>query len=150
MKLLVERLYKKKDYTIGKLYIDGEYLCDTLEDTDRGFTSDQFPCEIRKLKVAGKSAIPTGTYVISLSVYSTKFGAKPFYKRTCGGRVPRLLDVPGFSGVLIHCGNDNSDTEGCILLGYNTEPGIVTNSQKVFEILMDKIRDQKAIYLTIK
>lgn len=150
MKILLERCYKKKNYTIGRLYIDGEYFCDTLEDTDRGFTNELYDFEIKRAKVYGKSAIPTGTYRISLSVYSTKFGSKKFYKEVCDGRLPRLLNVPGFSGILIHCGVDESNTEGCILIGLNTSRGELSDSKEIYKKFIERIKNQSNLYITIK
>lgn len=93
MKIEVKRLYKKANYTIGKIYVDGQYVSDTLEDTDRGLTQEMTDGEIEKKKVFGKTAIPSGEYDVTLSVISPKFGKMPYYKEVCGGRLPRLLSV---------------------------------------------------------
>ena len=102
MELKVKRKAFEKDYTIGKLYIDGVAYCDTLEDCDRGLTQDMPLEEIQAKKVYGKTAIPTGTYEIDMNTVSPKFKdrswAKPY-----GGKLPRLVNVPGYEGVLIHC-----------------------------------------------
>lgn len=133
MKLLLLRVVKKPDFTIGKLYIDRTYYCDTLEDTDRGLDEEETTlAEIKRLKVHGKTAIPTGTYTIDMNTISPRFGQRAFYKSVCGGKLPRLTAVQGFSGVLIHCGNTAKDTEGCILVGVNSIAGKVTNSQATF------------------
>ena len=66
MKLLVDRKYKKENYTISNLYIDGKYFCNTIEDTDRGLTQNMPLSEIKARKVASKTAIPTGTYKVTL------------------------------------------------------------------------------------
>lgn len=135
MKLLLKRLFKGPDYTIGKLYINDVYECDTLEDTDRGLTSQMSISEIELKKVYGKTAIPTGTYKIDMTTVSPKFKdrvwAKP-YK----GILPRLIDVKGYSGVLIHVGNKAEDTLGCILVGENKVKGQVVNSTATFYELM--------------
>ena len=73
MKLLLKTVAKKDRYTIGKLYVNDEYFCDTLEDTSRGLTSKMSEYEISKIKVHGNTAIPTGTYQITLDVVSPKF-----------------------------------------------------------------------------
>ena len=101
-KLKLERAYKKEGYTIGNLYVNGGFFCNTLEDTDRGLTSKMSPLEIAGRKIPGQTAIPTGKYDITLNVVSPKFGKRPAYA-FCGGKLPRLLNVPGFEGVLIHC-----------------------------------------------
>lgn len=121
MLIEVKRKYLKKDYTIGKLYIDGRYVCDTLED------------EVRPLgeKVYGKTAIPVGTYKLRWA-YSAKF------KRY----LPRLIDVPYFKGVLIHPGNIIADTEGCILPGENKHKGMVINSRHYSDIINEVVRKE--------
>ena len=111
MRLILKRLYLKTDYTIGKLYMDGKYFCDTLEDQVRDLTKEK--------KIPGKTAIPAGTYEIVVNV-------SPRFKR----KLPRLLDVPGFDGILIHRGNTAEDTAGCILVGENRERGKIINSTR--------------------
>lgn len=90
MLLTLRRIARKSEYTIGKLYIDGVYFCDTLEDTDRGLKQSMTEKEIAKIKIPSKTAIPTGTYSVTLKEYSTKFGKQSFYQRVCNGRLPRL------------------------------------------------------------
>ena len=115
MKLLLKRIAQKPDYTIGRLYIDGQYFCDTLEDT------------VREKKIAGKTAIPEGTYEVIVN-------RSPKFKRD----LPRLLNVPNFEGILIHRGNTPNDTSGCILVGENKVKGKVINSTK-YETLLTSI-----------
>ena len=148
MKLTVKRIAKKPTYTIGKLYIDGVYFCDTVEDTDRGLFQDQSLDLIKKIKIPNKTAIPTGTYKLTLNVISPKYSKKAIYQEICKGRVPRLLDVPGYDGVLIHIGNSADDSSGCILVGQNKVVGKVINSTETFRKLYNKIKGQKD--LTIK
>ena len=144
MKLLLKRIAKRSSYTIGKLYINGQYFCDTLEDTDRGLTQGMSLQEISKIKVKDKTAIPTGIYSITLNIISPKFGAKAFYKANAnGGKIPRLQNVPGYEGILIHCGNTDADTSGCILVGENREVGKVLNSQATFRKLYQILDDCK-------
>lgn len=118
MKLILERCYAKETYTIGKLYyIDEEtqakrYIADTLEDADRRLDSSMSEDAIKKLKVYANTAIPTGKYQITLNVVSPKYSKRQYYKLICDGKVPRLLGVKGFNGVLIHIGNTNKDTAG--------------------------------------
>lgn len=115
MKLLLDRIYKGTEYTIGKLYIGGVYFCDTIEDTVRE----------DGVKVFGKTAIPAGTYQIMLT-YSNRF------KKV----MPQLLNVPNFEGVRIHSGNTELDTEGCLIIGENKEKGKVLNSRVTYDKLM--------------
>ena len=137
MKLEVHRIAKKNEYTIGRLYINGKYECDTLEDCDRGLTQDMPLEEIKAKKVYGKTAIPTGTYDIDMNTVSPKFEkrswAKPF-----GGKLPRLVNVPGYEGVLIHPFNKASESLGCIGVGKNSIKGMITDSSRTFMSLMSK------------
>lgn len=147
--LLLKRIAKKPMYTIGKLYIDDKYFCDTIEDTDRGL-SQALPLDINAMrKVKGKTAIPTGTYKITLDVVSQRFGNRAQYK-FCNGKLPRLLNVPAFEGVLIHIGNDANDTEGCILVGKNKQVGKVLDSTITFRKLYEILKVHKDITITIK
>ena len=134
--LEVKRIFTCDNYTIGHLYANGEYVCDTIEDTDRGLRDDMEVNEITKKKVYGETAIPTGTYEITMNEYSNKFGAKAAYK-PYGGFLPRLINVKGYSGVLIHIGNYPTDSLGCILVGWNKTKGMVNESTKAFNLLMD-------------
>lgn len=136
MKLHLHRIYKGVDYTIGKLYVDGKFFCNTLEDTDRGLTKDMSIEEIKKIKVYGRTAIPTGKYKVTLEVQSPKFSNYRQYK-FCDGYLPRLVNVPGFDGILIHIGNTDEDSSGCILVGKNSSKGKVLNSTATFKRLYD-------------
>lgn len=138
MELLVKRRYKGSAYTIGSLYVNGVYECDTLEDPDRGLTSEMSLEEIKSKKIYSNTAIPTGKYSVSMSVVSPRFKdrswAKPY-----SGKIPRLLDVKGYEGVLIHVGNKATDTSGCILVGENKIKGQVVNSTACFMELMTQL-----------
>ena len=112
MDLKLKRIYSSDTYTIGHLYINADYYCDTLEDTDRGLSSDMPEEQIKKIKIYGKTAIPTGRYKVEVT-YSPKF------KR----HLPLLIGVKGFTGIRIHSGNTPEDTLGCLLVGYNKEKG---------------------------
>ena len=137
MELKVKRVAKKNEYTIGRLYIDGQYVCDTLEDVDRGLTQDMPLEEIKEKKVYGKTAIPTGTYEIDMNTISPKFQARSWAK-PYGGKLPRLIGVKGFEGVLLHVGNAASDSSGCLLVGKNSIKGMITDSTRTFHTLMSK------------
>lgn len=117
MLLTLKRTYKGKEYTIGKLFINGKYFCDTLEDC------------IREEKIAGETAIPFGKYEVTIS-YSPRFKKN----------LPLLLNVPNFEGVRIHNGNTKDDTEGCILVGFNKAKGKVLDSKVTFAKLMGIIK----------
>ena len=143
MKLMLDRKYKKDTYTIGRLYCDGQFICNTVEDKDRGISDKDSLDKIKKVKVYAKTAIPTGTYKITLNVVSPKFSQKAYYKSFCKGRLPRLLNVKGFDGILIHKGSNADSSAGCIIVGMNTVVGGVTNSQYYFEKLYKMMLDAK-------
>lgn len=149
MELLLKRIAKNSTYTIGKLYIDNEYFCDTLEDPDRGLTNSDSLQNILKKKIYGETAIPTGTYKITMDVVSPRFKnrvwAKPY-----SGKVPRLIDTIGFEGILIHPLNQASESLGCIGVGKNTIKGKITDSVNTFYSLMKELlKDKDNITITI-
>ena len=132
MKLTLKRIAKRDTYTIGRLYINGEYFCDTLEDKDRGLKQSMSLSEIKAKKVYGKTAIPAGEYEITLHIISPKYSKKPWFVKFCGAKMPRILNIPGYDGVLIHEGNSDKDTCGCVLVGKNTVVGKVLESKNTF------------------
>ena len=153
MELFLERKYKKDKYTIGILSINGKFFSNTIEDKDRGLTSKMNESQIKGLKVYGETAIPIGTYTVDMNTVSPKFKdrawAKPY-----GGKIPRLLNVKGFEGILLHPGNTADCSYGCVLMGLNTSKGRVTNSTEYFHKLMKELLAAKLkgeeIKITIK
>lgn len=145
MKLKLIRKYFKDTYTIGKLYIDNIYFCDTIEDKDRKLDNSMSLEEIKELKIKGITAIPTGVYNISLDIKSPKYSnfTKYPYAKICDGKMPRLLNIKGYDGVLIHAGNTAKDTEGCLLVGVNKAVGKVLDSQNTFKKLYLKLKEAK-------
>ena len=146
MRLSLKRIAKREKYTIGRLYIDGIYLCDTLEDTDRRLDSSMNVNTIKEKKVYGETAIPAGEYEITLDVVSPKFSKYKFYMNTCKGKLPRLLDVKGFEGVLIHCAEGYKGAEllqGCIGVGKNTIVGGLTDCKNTFVKLYKELNSAK-------
>lgn len=139
MKLVLKRINNQDNYCEGKLYIDGIYQCDVIEDTDRGLTNEMSITEIQSKKVYGETAIPKGTYQITLDVVSPKFKNRS-WATFCEGKLPRLLDVPGFEGVLIHTGNEASNSLGCLLVGQKTKDGWISNSTQTFKNLYYKLK----------
>lgn len=133
MEIKVDRKWKKEDYTVGRMYINGEFICNTMEDTDRGLDDGMETTQIKAKKIPTRTAIPTGKYKVTLNVTSPKFSKKEYYWNFCKGKVPRLLNVKGFEGILIHCGATATNSAGCILVGDNTVKGRLTNSQARFE-----------------
>ena len=150
MKLTLKRIAKRNTYTIGRLYVDGVYECDTIEDKDRGLTKEMSLPDIQNAKVYGQTAIPTGTYRVQMGVKSPKYSKRAAFA-WCGGYLPRLQDVPGWSGVLIHSGNRAEDTLGCIIVGRNTQVGMVTESMATLKTLYKKLAAAKdGITITIQ
>lgn len=139
MKLTLIRKYKLPTYTIGKLYIDEEYFCDTLEDKDRGLTDSMMVGEISKIKIKKETAIPTGTYKVTIT-YSNRFKKN----------MPLINNVKGFEGIRIHSGNTDKDTEGCILVGFNKVKGNVINSRDTYNKLFSVLSKSNNITITIK
>lgn len=139
MKLDLVRIANRPAYCIGKLYIDGEYFCDVIEDTDRGLDNSMSVEEILKKKIKGETAIPTGLYKIEIT-YSPK------YKRM----MPLLIGVKGYSGIRIHSGNTAKDSEGCLIVGKNTKVGMVTESRNTYQKLFARLQNAKDITIEIK
>ena len=122
MKLHLQRTERGDRYTMGRLAIDGEPFCDTLEPTDRHLDAITMRPE---QKLYGQTAIPTGSYPVVLT-YSPRF------KRT----LPLLKNVPHFEGIRIHPGNSATDTAGCILVGRRLHSGRLTDSRQTMRQLM--------------
>lgn len=131
MKLKLIRKYKLDKYTIGKLYIDGIYFCDTLEDKVRQLDSIED-------KIKHKTAISEGVYKVVVTI-------SPKFKRL----LPLLLNVPYFTGIRIHRGNNENDTSGCILVGENKVKGKVINSKYYEEKLVELMKNEEDIEIEI-
>lgn len=113
MRLVLTRYRFTPNSTIGRLGVDGVHVCDTLEDTWRPRTA---------VKVPARTAIPAGEYRVTVTP-SPRFGKF----------LPLLNNVPGFSGVRIHPGNSQDDTEGCILPGTaGTKDNWVSDSKTAY------------------
>lgn len=128
MRLVLTRTLLGDDFTMGQLSIDGRYCCDTLECKDRLLRSDMSLEEIKSIKVYGKTAIPVGVYEVAIT-------SSPAFRMV----LPRLYDVPGYSGVLIHAGNSVSDTKGCILVGEASREDRLTNSRKALYNILGRL-----------
>ena len=123
MNLEVKRIFKGNKYTIGKLYIDGKYFCDTMEP----------PVRLIKPK-----AIPLGKYKVIIN-HSNKFNKL----------LPLLLNVEGFEGIRIHNGSYPEDSLGCILVGKNKIKGMLVDSRYTLMQLMNKLKDVKDINIQL-
>ncbi|WP_373168083.1 DUF5675 family protein [Bacteroides cellulosilyticus] len=123
MKLTLKRKFLGDKYTVGDLFIDGKFFCNTIEDKVRElpvacpYTPKGQSCKCKE-KVYAQTAIPAGTYKVTLE-YSPRFKRK----------LPLLHDVNHFIGILIHSGNDESASAGCLIVGNNTVKGKVTESR---------------------
>ena len=150
--LVLVRIARMNDHTIGRLYVqlqepvgkcvDGEYvttdkryLCDTLEPRRRNLKKEK--------KVPGRTAIPEGRYRVLIT---KSYRLKRW--------LPLLLDVPGFNGVRIHPGNYPTDTQGCILPGWNRKKGMVVNSRAAMQQLMLELTSAldrgEELWITVK
>lgn len=143
MEILLKRKYFKRDYTIGRLYIDGKKICDTLEPPSGGLDENSSRRKVLRMKKQmGTCCIPTGIYPVVVT-------KSPKFKQW----LPLLLGVRGFEGVRIHAGNYPQDTEGCILPGWNTQKGMVTGSREAMRKLMTILTDvyalNKAVWIKI-
>ena len=132
MELRLERKYRSNNYCIDKLYINGKYFSDALEDPDRGLTDSMSLEEIKKIKIKGNTCIPYGTYNVTIT-YSPRFKKN----------LPLINNVKGFDGIRIHSGNTPQDTEGCLLLGLNKVKGRVVDSKVTVNKFIDIV--QKAL-----
>ena len=129
MELRLKRRFFAETYTIGSLFVDGNYFCDTLEDKNRDLNKNgKFDgCE---RKIMNETSIPFGKYEVKVTM-------SPHFKR----ELPRLYNVPNFEGVLIHRGNSAKDTSGCILVGENKVKGGLICS-RVYEEELTRIIKQ--------
>lgn len=160
MKLKLIRTARKPKYTIGHLYRQDKengqwvFVCDTIEDKDRNLDQSMSEANIAKLKVKHETAIPTGTYEVQMDIVSGTFSKKANYREFCGGKVPRLKYVKGFSGILIHSGTDQESSSGCIIVGENKVVGKVINSwatfKRVYSLLKTASNKGEKITLTIQ
>lgn len=143
MELTLRRKFKGPTYTIGDLDIDGKFFCNTIEDTVRPLpaTCPNTPrgraCACKE-KIYAETAIPAGRYKVTLE-YSSRFKRK----------MPYLHDVPHFLGILIHSGNTETDSAGCIIVGENTVKGKVLNSRATFQRLYALLEKEKEITIHI-
>ena len=136
MKLRLVRENTTDETTLGNLYMDGIWFCHTLEDQDRRL-------EAGGVKVRGKTAIPLGTYAVTID-WSTRFAKQMLH----------VLDVPQFEGIRIHAGNTIFDTEGCILLGEDVDRDVLVHSRIAVNRLQHEVAQAldraEAVNLTVE
>lgn len=122
--------------TISVLTVDDEIFCYTLEDVVREVVGQP----VASWKVQNETAIPAGRYHVELR-QSPHFGCL----------VPHLLDVPGYTDVLIHWGNKSADTHGCLLVGRKRTDDAVLESRLAFDDLMQRLHvDPTNIWITVQ
>jgi hypothetical protein len=127
-----------KNTTIGRLYINDAFFCDTLEDVCRDLNKDGDLDDKGETKVHGETAIPSGTYKMIIDM-SARFKVL----------MPLLLKVKGFEGVRIHNGNTKEHTHGCILVGLTRNRDFVGQSKEAFRKLMEELSKYKTYEITI-
>ena len=153
MELKLKRIALRDTYTIGKLYVDGQYFCDTCEDKVRDLNRDGDLNDIGEGKISGKTATPFGRYEVTIKVKSPKFSQKTAYN-WCNGFLPRLLGVKHFDGILIHAGNSADDSAGCIIVGKNKIVGRVLESmdtlKKLYSVLTAASNRGEKIWISIE
>lgn len=154
LELYMYRFAFKDKYTIGDIWLgrNGRKVCDTIEDKVRDLNHNGV-FDNGEVKIPSETAIPCGRYRINMHIQSPHFKQKAFYNNLCKGYLPRLMDVPLFDGILIHCGNTAQDSAGCIIVGDNKQVGQVIDSQKRFVELygiLKRADDEKVpIYINI-
>jgi len=142
MTINVRRKYFTDESTISEWYIGDEFICWGLEDKDRGLKASDRLVEIQKHKIYGKTAIPYGTYEVTMS-FSNRF------KKV----LPLLREVKGFTGIRIHPGNKAADTEGCLLPGMKYSTNAVWSSKTAFAIVLKRIKAamrSEKVFITIE
>lgn len=131
------------DFSKYATQLNNYLVCNTMEDKVRYKVIKGIPVEcpldnfmsssdVRSVKVPGKTAIPYGHYTVNPHNYSPRFSGMPFYQKYSEGNVPLIQNVPGFTSILFHVGRLPQHTEGCILLGLNTQVGQVLQSKECF------------------
>lgn len=157
MEILVYRKWPKVGYCVGRIFIDGQLYGNTLEDEDRGLSDAMEESTIRNRKIYGKTAIPRGRYRIDMDTVSPKFSKKKFYMDVCQGKLPRIKNVKGFEGILLHVADGPKGAElleGCIGVGWNRVKGQLCDGRDVFTKiygLMKEAHDRgETIYITVE
>ena len=157
MEILVHRKWNQQEYCVGRIFIDGVLQGNTLEDTDRGLSDAMDESTIRNRKIYGKTAIPRGRYTIDMETVSPKFSKKKFYMDVCQGKLPRIKNVKGFEGILLHVadGPKGADLlEGCIGVGWNRVKGQLCEGKDVFTKIYRLMKDAhdrgETIYITVE
>ena len=153
LEILIERYDYGTDYTQGRVYVDGLHFGESIEPFCRHLSNSMPLSEIKAKKVAGRTAIPTGRYKVTLAV-SWRLKNRSYAKKY-EGKFPLLNDVPGFSGILLHPLNYGHESAGCIGIGEYWKPGVIARAQQGHYDLMDyylvpAFKQGREVYITIK
>lgn len=152
LEIRLKRIDKQQSFTMGRISIDGVDICDSIEDKDRGLSDLMTERQIHERKVYGRTAIPTGRYKVILA-QSFKFSSRE-WAREFGGLIPRLENVKGFDGILIHPLNTAEESLGCIGPGFAEKPGRVGRSRDAYRQIMAHLipahESGRPIYITIE
>ena len=153
LELLVERYDFGKDYTEGKFYVDGMPFGESMEPHSLHLTNSMPLSEIKAKKVYGKTAIPTGRYKISWEVSPSLKNRT--YAKEFDGKFPYLVNVPGWTGVMIHPFNYGTESKGCIAVGEKWMPGKIIRATEGYKDLMryylvPAFKRGQEVYITIK
>lgn len=138
-KITVKRDTYNPKNTLGKMYINDVFFCETLEDVVRDINKDGDLTDVNETKVYGETAIPSGIYKMIINM-SNRFKKE----------MPLLLEVKGFEGIRIHAGNKEADTHGCILVGLTrTKINTIEQSKLAFEKLMLELSKYRSFEIQI-
>lgn len=135
MNLILKRIHFGDTFTVGKLYCNDKFICYTLEDKVREIEGQP----VSSWKVQNETAIPTGTYDVSIT-FSNRFQT----------RLPLLANIDGFTGVRIHTGNSSKNTEGCLLVGmtWDGKSDWIGSSKVAYSILEPLIQEPCSISIS--
>jgi hypothetical protein len=146
MNLLQQRKYLGTEYTISRFSIDGQYLCEIIEDVVRDLNKDGDLLDDGETKIPKETAIP---YSPTGKPYQVILTMSPKFKRL----LPLLLGVGQFEGIRIHKGTSALSTWGCLIPGENKVKGGVINSEKyemkIIELILAAEKRQEKVWLTI-
>jgi hypothetical protein len=144
MDIIVQRFLKSDDFTIGRLSIDDVLECYVLED------------EKRDLKVMHETRIPAGRYEIKLRTFGGHHEKYKVRFKDIHKGMLWLQDVPQFKDILIHCGNTDDDTSGCLLVGKTADllKGTIGQSTAAYSAFYPKVEKElsagKKVFIEIK
>lgn len=138
LQVLLTRNWRKDTYTIGRIYTNGNFFCNSLEDKDRGLMQGMPLETLKKMKVQDQTAIPVGTYRLRVTM-------SPRFKR----ELVEVVDVPAFTGIRFHRGVNENHTSGCVLTGMNKIKGGLVDGAKYEEEFTKMVKAADEAWLTV-